>query len=129
MRKYHIAIDPASRTHREEVHKLRSRYRHEKVTEERREGSKRGRRGGGGRSAAQTFRRGRAIEFYKSLQSKEDTLLQQIEAKEMQSIHQMIAAELKAVQAIKAEFKATFGIEEEELATSLPAQIEEILEK
>ena len=129
LRKYHIAIDSASRTHREEVRKLHSRHRHEKVTEERREGSRGGRRGGGGRGAAQTFRRGRAIEFYKSLQSKEDTLLQQIEAKEMQSIHQMIAAELKAVQAIKAEFKVTFGINEEELAAELSTENEEIPEK
>lgn len=125
LRKHHIAIDSAGRTHREEDRKLRSRrHRHEEVTEGRREGGGRGRRG-----AAQTFRRGRAIEFYKSLQSKEYTLLQQLGAKEMQSIHQMIAAELKAVQAIKAEFKGTFGIKEEELATELPVENEEIPEK
>lgn len=121
LREDNNTIGSTSLTQPEEDRKLQSR----------RNGSGRERRGGrrGGRGAAQTFRRGRAIEFYKSLQSKEDTLLQQIEAKEMQSIHQMIAAELKAVQAIKAEFKVTFGINEEELAAELSTENEEIPEK
>ena len=121
LREDNNTIASTSLTQLEEDRKLQSR----------RNGGGRERRGGrrGGRGAAQTFRRGRAIEFYKSLQSKEDTLLQQIEAKEMQSIHQMIAAELKAVQAIKAEFKVTFGINEEELAAELSTENEEIPEK
>ena len=136
MRRYHIAMDAAGRTHREEGRKLRGhgrRHRQEEVTEGRRGGGggrgRRGGHGGKGRGAAQTFRRGRAVEFYKSLQSKEETLIQQLEAKELQSIHQMIAAELKAVQAIKAEFKSTFGIQEEELTVVPELENNEISEK
>lgn len=86
-------------------------------------------RHGRGRGGAQTFRRGRAVEFYKSLQIKEQTLIQQIEAKEFESIQAMIAGELKAVQAIKTEFKETFGIEDEELVAQLNTENEEISDK
>ena len=78
------------------------------------------RRGGGrgghgrGRGGAQTFRRGRAIEFYKQLESKNETLKLQLESKELESIHPIIAGELKAVQAIMAEFKVAFGLTDEE---------------
>jgi hypothetical protein len=130
MRRFHYAIDSTGRTHHEEGRKLRGRrHRHEDVKEGRRGGG-RGRKGGhGGRGGAQTFRRGRAIEFYKSLQSKEQTLIAQLEAKELQSINQMIAAELKAVQAIKAEFKITFGILEEELSDNEVTENEEVSDK
>ena len=110
-------------------HRRKFRMENEETNEEGRRGG-RGRRGGhGGRGGAQTFRRGRAIEFFKTLQSKEETLLQQLEAKELASIHQVIAGELKAVQAIKAEFKATFGIDEEELELLLQLKKEEVSEK
>ena len=107
---------------------MKRRYRHEETNEEGRRGG-RGRRGGqGGRGGAQTFRRGRAIEFFKTLQSKEETLLQQLDTKELAAIHQVIAGELKAVQAIKAEFKSTFGIDEEELELLLQSKNKEISE-
>lgn len=131
MRRFHYAVDSAGRAHFEEGRKLRGRrHRHEEEVKEGRRGGGRGRRGGhGGRGGAQTFRRGRAVEFYKSLESKEKTLIAQLEAKELQSINQMIAAELKAVQAIKAEFKITFGILEEELSENEATENEEISEK
>lgn len=108
---------------------MKHRYRHEETNEEGRRGG-RGRRGGhGGRGGAQTFRRGRAIEFFKTLQSKEEMLITQLDSKELAAIHQVIAGELKAVQAIKAEFKATFGIDEEELELLLQLKNKEISEK
>ena len=133
MRKYHLTKDAVRRMRHVEMNgrshhiigaRMERRHRQEDALEGRRGGG-RGRRGGGGRSGAQTFRRGRAIEFYKSLQSKEVTLIAQLEAKEMQSIHQIIAAELKAVQAIKAEFKTTFGIQDEDLVEENSEQMEE----
>lgn len=131
MRHYHLTKDSVRRTRqagRDHSMFMERRHRQEEPVEGRRGGG-RGRRGGGGRGGAQTFRRGRAIEFYKSLQSKERTLLAQLEAKEMQSIHQMIAAELKAVQAIKAEFKITFGIQEEDLLEENTSEVEENSDK
>lgn len=77
--------------------------------------SRRGHKHGRHSRGAQTFRRGRAVEFYKMLLSKEETLIQQLERKEFESIQSMLAGELKAVQSIKAEFQATFGISEEDL--------------
>ena len=129
MRRFHFAVDPAGRAHFEEGRILRGR-RHRHEVKEGHRGGGRGRRGGhGGRGGAQTFRRGRAVEFYKSLESKEQTLIAQLETKEFQSINQLIAAELKAVQAIKAEFKLTFGILEEELSNNGSAENEEISDK
>ena len=69
---------------------------------------KRGRR----RSGAQTFRRGRALAFYQQLTVKRDTLKQQLESPELQSIHPMIAGELKATEGIINEFKAAFELDE-----------------
>ena len=70
--------------------------------------TKRGRR----RSGAQTFRRGRALAFYQQLTVKRDTLKQQLESPELQSIHPMIAGELKATEGIINEFKAAFELDE-----------------
>lgn len=75
---------------------------HDEHTEERKE---RGRRSG-----AQTFRRKRAIAFLQSLQAKEDVLLQQLNTPELQAANAVIAGELKAVQAIKAEFIQAFQV-------------------
>ncbi|MGM9950844.1 MAG: 2-keto-3-deoxygluconate kinase [Lysinibacillus sp.] len=72
-----------------------------------------GRRGGGrGRSSAQTFRRGRALAFYQQLVIKRDTLRAQLESPELQSIHPVIAGELKATEAIMNDFKAAFELAE-----------------
>ena len=70
--------------------------------------SRRGRRHNG----AQTFRRGRALAFYQQLMVKRETLKQQLESTELQSIHPMIAGELKATESIINEFKAAFELEE-----------------
>ena len=69
---------------------------------------KRGRRHNG----AQTFRRGRALAFYEQLMVKRETLKKQLESPELQSIHPMIAGELKATEGIINEFKAAFELEE-----------------
>lgn len=70
------------------------------------------RRGGRGRSGAQTFRRGRALAFYQQLIIKRDTLKVQLESTELQSIHPVIAGELKATEAIMNDFKAVFELAE-----------------
>lgn len=75
---------------------------------EQRQCSKRGRRHNG----AQTFRRGRALAFYEQLMVKRETLKQQLESPELQSIHPMIAGELKATEGIINEFKAAFELDE-----------------
>ena len=70
------------------------------------------RRGGRGRSNAQTFRRGRALAFYQQLIIKRDTLRTQLDSPELQSIHPVIAGELKATEAIMNDFKAAFELAE-----------------
>ena len=84
------------------------RKEHEQSTQEERQYSKRGRRNNG----AQTFRRGRALAFYQQLMVKRETLKQQLESPELQSIHPMIAGELKATEGIINEFKAAFELDE-----------------
>ena len=61
---------------------------------------------------AKTFRRGRAIAFYEKLIVRRDTLKKQLESKELQSIHHVIAGELKATEAIISEFIKAFGLDE-----------------
>lgn len=70
------------------------------------------RRGGRGHQGAKTFRRGRALAFYERLIVKRDTLKQQLESQELQSIQQVIAGELKATESIMNDFKAAFELEE-----------------
>lgn len=81
-----------------------------------REGGRRGREesecGERRRKGAQTFRRGRALEFYRQLVTKRDTLKNQLEAIELQSIHPVIAGELKATEAIMDEFVGLFQLNE-----------------
>lgn len=67
---------------------------------------------GRSRGGAQTFRRGRALLFYQQLEVKRDTLKGQLESTELQTIHQMIAGELKATEAIMNEFKVMFRLDE-----------------
>ncbi|MDN4493975.1 2-keto-3-deoxygluconate kinase [Ureibacillus aquaedulcis] len=74
------------------------------------------RRGGRGHQGAKTFRRGRALAFYEKLIVKRDTLKQQLESHELQSIQQVIAGELKATESIMNDFKAAFELEEISLA-------------
>ncbi|AWE09051.1 2-keto-3-deoxygluconate kinase [Lysinibacillus sp. 2017] len=64
------------------------------------------------RRGAQTFRRGRALEFYRQLVTKRDTLKKQLESSELQSIHPVIAGELKATEAIMDEFVVLFRLDE-----------------
>ncbi|MGN7477593.1 2-keto-3-deoxygluconate kinase [Solibacillus silvestris] len=78
----------------------------------------RGRRSGEGAygsrrpKGAQTFRRGRALEFYRQLETKRLTLKQQLESEELQSIHPVIAGELKATEAIMNDFVRLFQLDE-----------------
>ncbi|MBD8038121.1 2-keto-3-deoxygluconate kinase [Solibacillus sp. A46] len=64
------------------------------------------------RRGAQTFRRGRAIVFYRQLESKRATLINQLESKELQTIHPVIAGELKATEAIMNDFLELFQLNE-----------------
>ena len=84
------------------------RKEHEQGTHEERQCNRLGRRQHG----AQTFRRGRALAFYQQLMVKRETLKQQLESPELQSIHPMIAGELKATEAIINEFKTAFELDE-----------------
>ena len=61
---------------------------------------------------AQTFRRGRALEFYRQLEMKRSTLKQQLESTELQSIHSVIEGELKATEAIMNDFVGLFQLNE-----------------
>ncbi|MEK4387773.1 2-keto-3-deoxygluconate kinase [Solibacillus sp. FSL W7-1464] len=61
---------------------------------------------------AQTFRRGRALEFYRQLEMKRSTLKQQLESADLQSIHPVIAGELKATEAIMNDFVGLFQLNE-----------------
>ena len=69
-------------------------------------------RRGRGERGAKTFRRGRALAFYEKLLVKRDTLRQQLECPEFQSIQTVIAGELKATEAIMNDFKAAFELDE-----------------
>lgn len=64
------------------------------------------------KKGAQTFRRGRALEFYRQLTTKRDTLKNQLEATELQSIHPIIAGELKATETIMNDFALLFQLDE-----------------
>lgn len=50
------------------------------------------------RREAQTFRRGRALEFLIRMNVQRDTLKQQLETPELQSIHPILVGDLKAVE-------------------------------
>ena len=64
------------------------------------------------RRAAQTFRRARALQFLQQLKQKEETLLKQLAAPELQTAKPVISGELKATQAIIAEYTSLFELYE-----------------
>ncbi|WP_251550202.1 hypothetical protein [Neobacillus muris] len=75
-------------------------------------------RGGGhkrrDRHGAQTFRRGRALDFLERLQLKRMTLKQQLEAPEFLEIKPIILGELKAIEMVIDEFVQQFELYEVE---------------
>ena len=77
-----------------------------------------GRPGDPGRSqvhlhhGAQTFRRGRALDFLQRLDVKRTTLAQQLEQPELRSIHQVLSGELKAIELVRNEFIELFDLHE-----------------
>ncbi|WP_081503859.1 hypothetical protein [Alicyclobacillus hesperidum] len=60
----------------------------------------------------QTFRRGRALAFLETLNVRRATLRQQLEQSELQSVHPVIAGELKAIEMVRDEFMAMFDLRE-----------------
>lgn len=67
---------------------------------------------------AKTFRRGRALEFLARMYVRRDTLKQQLETPELQSINPILVGELKAVEMVIAEFAQLFEIHQDEIAAS-----------
>lgn len=61
---------------------------------------------------AQTFRRGRALEFLDRLTVKRNTLKQQLSAPEFQEIKPMLQGELKALELVMEEFVRHFELHE-----------------
>ncbi|RIX50231.1 hypothetical protein D3P08_20470 [Paenibacillus nanensis] len=61
---------------------------------------------------AQTFRRGRALEFLERLTIKRNTLRQQLSAPEFQEIKPMLQGELKALELVMEEFVRHFELHE-----------------
>jgi hypothetical protein len=91
-------------------------------------------RGGGHKGrrhhhGAQTFRRGRALEFLERLNVKRITLKQQLEAPEFQEIKQIILGELKAIELVIDEYTKHFEINEVEEIDTEMNQIENKEEK
>ena len=88
-------------------------------------------RGGGHRGrghhhhGAQTFRRGRALDFLEKLTVKRLTLKQQLEAPEFQEIKQVILGELKAIEMVIDEFTKQFELHEVEEMETKTNQIED----
>lgn len=64
------------------------------------------------REGAQTFRRGRALDFLERLQVKRSTLKQQLDQPEYASMRQIISGELKAIDTVINEFVQEFGLSE-----------------
>ena len=77
-------------------------------------GGHRGKHGHHRRHGAQTFRRGRAIEFLERLQVRQATLKQQLEAPEFREIKSVLLGELKAVELILDEYVKHFELRESE---------------
>ena len=63
---------------------------------------------------AQTFRRGRALEFLERLRIRRDTLRQQLDAPEYQEIRPTIQGELKALETVIADYTRHFELHESE---------------
>ena len=82
---------------------------------------KKGKHDGKGRhQGAQTFRRGRALDFLERLKVKQRTLRDQLEAPEFQEIKPVILGELKAVEMIIEEYTKHFDIQEVGKGDSMP---------
>jgi hypothetical protein len=79
-----------------------------------REGAERGERSKGAHSGPKTFRRGRAIAFLEMMNLKRETIRQQLEQPEFQSINQILVGELKMLDLMINEFTQLFEIHESE---------------
>ncbi|WP_033843232.1 MULTISPECIES: hypothetical protein [Geobacillus] len=64
---------------------------------------------------AKTFRRGRVLDFLQRLYVKRETLKQQLQSPELQSIHPVLTGELKAIEMVINEFIQSFDIHNDEL--------------
>lgn len=71
-----------------------------------------GHRGKGQHHGAQTFRRGRALDFLEKLKVKQATLKQQRDNPDFQDIKQVILGELKAIEMIINEYINQFELHE-----------------
>lgn len=60
---------------------------------------------------AQTFRRGRAIEFLDRLHVRRETLRQQLDAPELEAIRQVVLGELKAIELVIEEYTRHFELQ------------------
>ncbi len=67
------------------------------------------------RPGAQTFRRGRALDFLQRLEVKRATLVQQLQQPALASIHPMLAGELKAIELVMNEFIDLFELHQARL--------------
>lgn len=72
------------------------------------------RRGHHHHHGAQTFRRGRALDFLERLNVKRTTLKQQLDSPEYHEIKQVILGELKAIEMVIDEFTKQFELHEAE---------------
>lgn len=88
--------------------------RSDKMKEHKREGHHRGERHRGKERGPKTFRRGRAIAFLEMMNLKRDTIKQQLEKPEFQSINQILVGELKAIDMVINEFMQLFELRESE---------------
>ena len=61
---------------------------------------------------AQTFRRGRALDFLEWLDVHRATLVDQLQRSELQAIHPVISGELKALELVRNEFIVSFELHE-----------------
>ncbi|WP_102271965.1 hypothetical protein [Cytobacillus massiliigabonensis] len=92
--------------------------RHEKLLKEGRHRGERsrGREHHSHQHGPKTFRRGRAIAFLEMMNLKRDTIKQQLEKPEFQSINPILVGELKAIDMVINEFKQLFELRENEAA-------------
>ncbi|MER2189374.1 MAG: hypothetical protein ABS951_00335 [Solibacillus sp.] len=82
-------------------HRHEGRHHHDERSEEKRRGAK-------------TFRRKKALLFLAQLETKRDILKKQLETPELQSINLVLVGELKALDAIIAEYVQLFDLHEVE---------------
>lgn len=89
-------------------------------------GRHKGHRGRHHHHGAQTFRRGRAIEFLERLHVRRETLKQQLDAPELATIRQVVLGELKAIELVIEEYTRHFELSrvEEEAEAENPVQME-----